>query len=43
MSKFLDGIIGFSVGDAMGMATEFQQRETLFKNPVKEMLDSSIM
>ena len=43
MSNFLDGIIGFSVGDAMGMATEFQQRETLFKNPVKEMLDSSIM
>ena len=37
MSKFIDSIMGYAVGDAMGVPTEFCIREYLLKNPVKEM------
>lgn len=35
--KIKDGICGFVVGDALGVPVEFTSRETLQKNPVKEM------
>lgn len=33
-----DGIIGFAIGDAMGVPVEFCIREKLMKNPVTEMI-----
>lgn len=33
----LDGIMGHIVGDALGVPVEFEDRESLRKNPVKEM------
>lgn len=36
--KYLDGFMGFIVGDAMGVPLEFQSREKLLKNPVTKML-----
>lgn len=38
MSKIFDRILGFIVGDAMGVPTEFCLREKLFKNPVMDMI-----
>lgn len=38
MSKIFDGVIGYIVGDAMGVPTEFCMREKLFNNPVTEMI-----
>ena len=35
--KIFDGLMGFIVGDAMGVPTEFCMREKLMQNPVKEM------
>lgn len=32
-----DGIMGFIIGDALGVPVEFQSRESLEKNPIKEM------
>ncbi len=29
-----NGIIGFAIGDAMGVPVEFMEREKLFDNPV---------
>ena len=40
MSKFIDSIIGYAVGDAMGVPTDFCIREYLLKNSVKEMIGS---
>ncbi len=37
MSKYVDSIIGHAIGDAMGVPTEFRDRETLLMNPVVEM------
>lgn len=36
--KIVDGIVGFAIGDAMGVPTEFHTREELLKNPVTKML-----
>ena len=36
----IDAMIGHAVGDAMGVPTEFHQREELQKNPVTEMVYS---
>lgn len=41
MSKFVNSIIGYAVGDAMGVPTEFCIREYLLRNPVKEMIGSA--
>ena len=38
MSKILDGIIGFTVGDSIGVPVEFKSREELKQNPVKDMI-----
>ncbi len=38
MSKIYDGLMGFIVGDAMGVPTEFCMREKLFEKPVTEMI-----
>ena len=38
MSKYVDSIIGHAIGDAMGVPTEFRDRETLLMNPVVEMI-----
>ena len=35
--KKIDGLIGFVVGDAMGVPLEFKSREELLKNPVTKM------
>lgn len=32
------GIVGFAIGDAMGVPIEFEEREELLKHPVKKML-----
>lgn len=37
-SKIHSGLLGFIVGDAMGVPTEFCIREKLFANPVKDMI-----
>lgn len=37
-SHIFNGVVGFIVGDAMGVPTEFCMREKLFKNPVTEMI-----
>lgn len=37
MSKYIDSIIGHAIGDAMGVPTEFCDREKLLMNPVTEM------
>ena len=37
-SKIFSGVMGFIVGDAMGVPTEFAMREKLFANPVTEMI-----
>jgi len=37
MYRVKDGILGLAVGDAMGMPTEFLERETLFEKPVLKM------
>ena len=42
MSKFVDSIIGHAIGDAMGVATEFNSREKLMANPVVEMIESVV-
>lgn len=36
-NSMLDGILGFVVGDVLGVPVEFVSRENLRKNPVKEM------
>ena len=33
-----DGIIGFAIGDAMGVPVEFTSREKLMRNPVTSMM-----
>ena len=40
--KVKDGIIGFVVGDALGVPLEFKSREELEKNPVAEMRDGGL-
>ena len=36
--KYIDGLIGFVVGDAMGVPLEFTKREDLLKKPVTKMI-----
>ena len=36
--KMKSGIIGFAVGDALGVPVEFLDRERLKSHPVKEMM-----
>lgn len=36
--KILGGLLGLCVGDALGVPVEFQSREELRKNPVKDMI-----
>ena len=38
MSKILDGIIGLTVGDSIGVTVEFKLREELKINPVTDMI-----
>ena len=38
MSKILDGIIGLTVGDSIGVTVEFKSREELKINPVTDMI-----
>lgn len=38
MSKIFDEIVGFIVGDAMGVPTEFYIREKLLENPITKMV-----
>ena len=33
-----DGIIGFAIGDAMGVPVEFINREKLMRNPITSMV-----
>ena len=37
MSKIVNSILGFAIGDAMGVPIEFKKREELLKNPVIKM------
>lgn len=37
MSKIRDSLLGFAIGDAMGVPIEFTDRETLIKNPITQM------
>ena len=38
MNKVVDGLLGFAIGDAMGVPIEFIPREKLLKHPVTKML-----
>lgn len=35
--KYIDGLMGFAIGDAMGVPLEFKTREELLKKPVTKM------
>lgn len=39
---WLDGIMGVAVGDALGLPVQFTDRDILSRNPVYEMIDSSL-
>lgn len=36
--KYIDGLMGFAIGDAMGVPLEFQTRDELLKKPVTKMI-----
>lgn len=38
MSKVRDGLLGFAIGDAMGVPIEFKKRSELIDNPVTQMI-----
>ena len=38
MNKIIDGIIGFAIGDALGVPVEFRTRSYLKRNPVAAMM-----
>ena len=38
MGKWLDGVMGAVVGDALGVPVEFKSREALRKSPVVDMM-----
>ena len=38
MNKIIDGIIGFAIGDSIGVPVEFKSREELKVNPVTDMI-----
>ncbi len=38
MSKYIDGILGHAIGDAMGVPIEFNSREECMKKPLKKMV-----
>ena len=35
--KYIDSLMGFVIGDAMGVPVEFKSREELLNNPVTKM------
>ena len=37
-NKIIDGIIGFAVGDALGLPVEFKSRRDMERNPIKDMI-----
>lgn len=37
-NKYINGLMGFVIGDAMGVPVEFASRDTLLKNPVTKMI-----
>ena len=37
-NKMSDGIIGFAVGDALGVPVEFNSRNDLDNNPIRDMI-----
>jgi len=41
-SKYIDGLIGYAIGDAMGLPLENRKREDLLKKPVTKMLDNEV-
>ena len=41
MSKCVDAIIAFAIGDALGVASEFKSRAELLKDPITDMISSS--
>ena len=36
--KVIGGLLGLCIGDALGVPVEFQSREKLKRNPVKDMM-----
>jgi len=42
-NNILSGIMGLVVGDALGVPVEFQDRENLRLNPVKDMRDGDMV
>lgn len=40
--KIKDGIIGFAIGDALGVPVEFKAREELKNNPIIDMIDGGV-
>ena len=40
--KIKDGIIGFAIGDALGVTVEFKAREELKNNPIIDMIDGGV-
>ena len=38
MNKIIDGILGFAIGDALGVPAEFKSREELKINPITDMI-----
>ena len=40
--KVLDGILGFVVGDALGVPVEFKSRDELSLNPVVDMFGMGV-
>ena len=37
MKQIVNSILGFAIGDAMGVPNEFKKRDELLKNPVTDM------
>ena len=37
--KYIDGLMGFVVGDAMGVPLEFKSRKELLKKPTTKMIE----
>ena len=37
MKKIVNGILGFAIGDAMGVSVEFKNRKELLEKPVVKM------
>ena len=42
MTKVKDSVLGFAIGDAMGVPVEFKKREELIEKPVTTMLEGGV-